>query len=335
MPFWPSSSSVAESHHWSLGDVAECMMRARRMQQQQHGSSSMQQQQRVAYMVRSRVVRPYSAEMAPHQRRMRSVLHAIVTEPAATPAEGAALGRLAHDVAECVAADAELQLTLLAEERRDTGGGGRRGRPPLSTEQLKFYQRWGFIHLRSAYSADEMHRISVAQNKAATSFANRNHHGHSNPLGWTLAESPTLSRLLLEDDRFLGTMAQLLGEDFICFSTSNGTGYGGFEPDQWEDRVSCGMTEDYQEHGWHTVSNSDRPSILAISACSVTLQTSGLSRSKRSEISTSGDVSIPHGHEEQPDSIFARQSHCRGATTHACPAGYARRLYRQPTLGKT
>ena len=34
----------------------------------------------------------------------------------------------------------------------------------------------------------------------------------------------------------------------------NGQGGGGFAPDMWQDRAACGMPEDYQEHGWHTVS---------------------------------------------------------------------------------
>ena len=36
---------------------------------------------------------------------------------------------------------------------------------------------------------------------------------------------------------------------------SNGQGGGGFAPEMWQDRAACGMPEDYQEHGWHTVSD--------------------------------------------------------------------------------
>jgi hypothetical protein len=51
-------------------------------------------------------------------------------------------------------------------------------------------------------------------------------------------------------------MAQILGEDFILYSATNGArppgGKPGFGPEQWEDRAACGMPDTYQEHGWHT-----------------------------------------------------------------------------------
>ena len=136
-------------------------------------------------------------------RRLRHHLRAVA--PASTTAEHAALQRLAAEVAECVAEDAELQ------RKAAPLGGGDGG--PLSAEQLAFYERWGLLHLRAAYSPDEMRRISVAQHQAAMRFA-----GGARGQGWSLADCPTLSRMLLEDERFLGTMAQLLGEDFICYS---------------------------------------------------------------------------------------------------------------------
>ena len=138
-------------------------------------------------------------------RRLRHHLRAVA--PASTTAEHAALQRLAAEVAECVAEDAELQ------RKAAPLGGGDGGRGPLSAEQLAFYERWGLLHLRAAYSPDEMRRISVAQHQAAMRFA-----GGARGQGWSLADCPTLSRMLLEDERFLGTMAQLLGEDFICYS---------------------------------------------------------------------------------------------------------------------
>eukprot|EP01052_Picozoa_sp_SAG31_P019211 SAG31_NODE_1391_length_8535_cov_11.998696_10_plen_88_part_00 len=69
---------------------------------------------------------------------------------------------------------------------------------PLASEQLAFYDRWGFLVLKQVYSSDEMDTIRHA--------AESQHHP-----GQLLVETEALNRLVLQDERCIRLLQQVLG----------------------------------------------------------------------------------------------------------------------------
>ena len=110
--------------------------------------------------------------------------------------------------------------------------------PHLSAAELAFFERFGYIHRRQLFTPAEMDTM-------CTETAVEGFNGVA-----SLAGTPALSQLLLEEERILGPMEQLLGKRVMLVGA--GVGGGGFGPDMWEGRAEAGLPEDYQEHGWHS-----------------------------------------------------------------------------------
>ena len=113
----------------------------------------------------------------------------------------------------------------------------------LTPQQLSHFHAFGFLHLHQLYSPAETRRI-VAEAQADLEEDRGGGTPTSQALTAPLERRPVLRQLLLEDDRILGRVRQLMGGR-RCLWTGSELNSGTVDPAMWE-ATPAGS----QEHGW-------------------------------------------------------------------------------------
>jgi ectoine hydroxylase-related dioxygenase (phytanoyl-CoA dioxygenase family) len=110
----------------------------------------------------------------------------------------------------------------------------------LTDDQLRYFETFGFVHLRQLFTPVETEQILAAAEAMWAAEAGRPIAAEEDRGVTSFVEDhPDLTRLLVLDDRIYVPMRQLMGEDLIW---SGSEGNRGFQPEQ-------------RAHHWH----ADRP----------------------------------------------------------------------------